>query len=173
MSEEQSYMYNSFSRWWSYLIVSWNNHCVIISKFGVNLVRIFPHLDWIRSHSLSLSVFSLNAGKYGPEYLRIRYFRSKSYLKFPNKRNDMQLNKYTNYHVTVKSHLPVYLHNSVHSKCCLLKRQPFMQLVLQLCLIRSVDRTIPFSIDFHRHSLLLTHFRPMFQLFRNQVVGFY
>ena len=73
----------------------------------------------------------------------------------------MQLNKYTNYHVTVKSHLPVYLHNSVHSKCCLLKWQPFMQLVLQLCLIRSVDRTIPFSIDFHRHSLLLTHFRPM------------
>ena len=30
------------------------------------LVRIFPHLDWIRSGTKYLSVFSSNAGKYGP-----------------------------------------------------------------------------------------------------------
>ena len=33
------------------------------------MVRIFPHSDWIRRDTkyLSVSVFSLNAGKYGPE----------------------------------------------------------------------------------------------------------
>ena len=31
------------------------------------LVRIFPHLDWIRRDTPYLSVFSPNAGKYGPE----------------------------------------------------------------------------------------------------------
>ena len=31
------------------------------------LVRIFPHLDWIRRDTSYLSVFSPNAGKYGPE----------------------------------------------------------------------------------------------------------
>ena len=30
------------------------------------LVRIFPHLDWIRRDTLYLSVFSPNEGKYGP-----------------------------------------------------------------------------------------------------------
>ena len=35
------------------------------------LVRIFPHLDWIRRDTKYLSVFSLNAGKCGPEKLRI------------------------------------------------------------------------------------------------------
>ena len=34
-----------------------------VSVFGVSLLRIFPHSDWIRY----LSVFSPNAGKYGPE----------------------------------------------------------------------------------------------------------
>ena len=34
-----------------------------VSKYGVFLVRIFPHTDW--QHGLS--VFSPNAGKYGPE----------------------------------------------------------------------------------------------------------
>ena len=32
--------------------------------FGVFLVRIFPHLDWIRRDTPYLSVFSPNAGKY-------------------------------------------------------------------------------------------------------------
>ena len=31
------------------------------------LVRIFPHSDWIRRDTEYLSVFSPNAGKYGPE----------------------------------------------------------------------------------------------------------
>ena len=31
------------------------------------VVRIFPHLDWIRRDTLYLSVFSPNAGKYGEE----------------------------------------------------------------------------------------------------------
>ena len=35
--------------------------------FGVNLVRIFPHLDWMPRYTPYLSVFSPNAGKYGPE----------------------------------------------------------------------------------------------------------
>ena len=37
-----------------------------VSVFEVFLVRIFPHLDWIRSDTPHLSVFSPNAGKYGP-----------------------------------------------------------------------------------------------------------
>ena len=31
------------------------------------VARIFPHLDWIRRDTMYLSVFSPNAGKYGPE----------------------------------------------------------------------------------------------------------
>ena len=43
-----------------------------VSIFGDFLVRIFPHLDWIRRDASYLSVFSPNAGKYGPELLRIQ-----------------------------------------------------------------------------------------------------
>ena len=41
--------------------------CVVwnASKYEVFLVRIFPHSDWIRRDTKYLSVFSLNAGKYG------------------------------------------------------------------------------------------------------------
>ena len=35
------------------------------------LVRIFPNSDWIRRDTSYLSLFSTNAGKYGPEKLRI------------------------------------------------------------------------------------------------------
>ena len=42
------------------------------SAFGVILVRIFPHLNWIQRETPHLSVFSPNAGKYWPEKLRIR-----------------------------------------------------------------------------------------------------
>ena len=38
-----------------------------VSAFGVILVGIFPHSDWIRRDTEYLSVFSPNAGKYGPE----------------------------------------------------------------------------------------------------------
>ena len=40
--------------------------------FGVILVRIFPHLDWIPRDTSYLSVFSSNAGKCWPEQLGIR-----------------------------------------------------------------------------------------------------
>ena len=43
-----------------------------VSVFGVFLVRNFLHSDWIRRGTVYLSVFSLNARKYGPEKLRIR-----------------------------------------------------------------------------------------------------
>ena len=42
-----------------------------MSVFGVFLVRIFPHSDWIRKDTEYLSVFSQNAGKDGSEKLRI------------------------------------------------------------------------------------------------------
>ena len=42
-----------------------------VSVFGVILVRIFPHADWIRRDTLNLSIFSPNAGKYGSEQLWI------------------------------------------------------------------------------------------------------
>ena len=44
------------------LITAWH-----VSVFAVFLVRIFPHSDWIRRDTSYLSVFSPNAGKYGPE----------------------------------------------------------------------------------------------------------
>ena len=40
--------------------------------FGVFLIRIFPHSDWMRRDASYLSVFSETAGKYGPEEFRIR-----------------------------------------------------------------------------------------------------
>ena len=42
-------------------------HCVKVSIFGVTLVYIFPHLDWMRRDMEYLSVFSPNGVKYGPE----------------------------------------------------------------------------------------------------------
>ena len=53
-----------------------------VSVFGVILVRIFSHLDWIRRNTEYLSVFSLNAGKYGPEWLRVRTLFMQCYLKY-------------------------------------------------------------------------------------------
>ena len=57
-----------------------------VSIFGVFLVRIFPHSDWIRWDTLSKfspnSVFSPNAGKYGPEKLQIRTLFTQWYLTF-------------------------------------------------------------------------------------------
>ena len=45
-----------------------------VSVFGVILARIFPHSDWMRRDTSYISVFSPNAGKYGPEELRLRTF---------------------------------------------------------------------------------------------------
>ena len=49
-----------------YIITAWE-----VSIFGVFLVRIFPDSDWIHRDTSYLSVFSPNAGKSGPEKLRI------------------------------------------------------------------------------------------------------
>ena len=38
-----------------------------VSILGIILVRIFPHLDWIRRDIPCLSVYSSNVGKCGPE----------------------------------------------------------------------------------------------------------
>ena len=43
-----------------------------VSVFGVILVSIFSHLDWMRRDTENLSVFSPNAGKCRSELLRIR-----------------------------------------------------------------------------------------------------
>ena len=45
-----------------------------LSAFRVFLIRIFPHLDRMRRNLSYLTVFSPNAGKYGPEKLWIRTF---------------------------------------------------------------------------------------------------
>ena len=49
------------------LVTTWK-----MSVFGVFLVRIFPHSDWIRTDMEHLFAFTPNAGKYGPKKLRIR-----------------------------------------------------------------------------------------------------
>ena len=41
------------------------------TALGVFLIHIFPHSNRIRRYTEYLSVFSLNAGKYGPEKIRI------------------------------------------------------------------------------------------------------
>ena len=50
-----------------YLFIAWK-----VSVFGVFLVRIFPHSDWIRRDTEYLFLFSLNAGKHRPRKLRIQ-----------------------------------------------------------------------------------------------------
>ena len=54
------------------VLLCYINHCRYcslrkMSVFGVILVHIFPHSNWIRGDTECLSVFSPNAGKYGPE----------------------------------------------------------------------------------------------------------
>ena len=44
------------------------------SVFGVFLVRIFSHSDWIGRDTPYLSIFSPNAGKYGPENSEYGHF---------------------------------------------------------------------------------------------------
>ena len=47
--------------------ISDDNTAWEVNVFGVFLVCIFSYLDVIRRDTLYLSIFSLNAGKYGPE----------------------------------------------------------------------------------------------------------
>ena len=51
-----------------------------MSVFVVFLVRIFPHLDLIRGDPLYFFVSNPNAGKYGPEKLRIRILFMQCYI---------------------------------------------------------------------------------------------
>ena len=46
----------------------------IVSVFGIFLVRIFPHSDWIWKDSPYLSIFSPNAGNKGPENSECGHF---------------------------------------------------------------------------------------------------
>ena len=62
---------------WNEVLTTWN-----VSVFGVFLVLIFPHSDWIRRDTLYLSVFSPNAGKYGPEKFRIRTLFTRQLLNY-------------------------------------------------------------------------------------------
>ena len=50
--------------------------------FGVFLVRIFPHSDWMWRDKKYLSVFSRNAGKNGTEKLRIWILFTQCYSKY-------------------------------------------------------------------------------------------
>ena len=43
-----------------------------MSVFRVIVVRIWPNLDWIRRNTSYLFVFRTNAGKFGPEWLRMQ-----------------------------------------------------------------------------------------------------
>ena len=58
------------------VVISWDFdgvvHCVKMSVFGVFVVLIFSHSDWIWRDTKYLSVLSPNAGKYGPGKPRIR-----------------------------------------------------------------------------------------------------
>ena len=61
-----------------HLVVKWKdikkgikrNNAWKVSVFGIFMVHFFPHSGWIRS---------LNAGKYGPEKLRIQTFFTRGY----------------------------------------------------------------------------------------------
>ena len=44
-----------------------SNTALIVSLFGIFLVRIFPHSEWIQRDTGYLSVFGPNAEKYGPK----------------------------------------------------------------------------------------------------------
>ena len=64
-----------------------------VSVFGLFLVRIFLHSDWIRRDTENLSVFTPYTGKYGPEKLRIRalfmqckFFKLLIYFSFSGSR---------------------------------------------------------------------------------------
>ena len=110
------------------------------------MVRIFPHSDWIRRDAKYLSVFSPNAGKYGPEitpdldtfhavhilYLYIIYcinnIRSTILLQylvripysfFASSRIKNIVILFTQLRIPVKINIQSYF-GSVSSACCLL-----------------------------------------------------
>ena len=69
-----------------WLTLLWEHLCTYyiawkLVVFGVFLVRIFPHWDWIRRDNPFLPVFSPNAGKYRPEKLQIPPLFTQSYFR--------------------------------------------------------------------------------------------
>ena len=84
-------------------------------------------------------------------------------------------------HFIFESRSPLHPHNSVHFKFCFLERQRFMQLVLQLHLLSSLQAwdtsvnvvqigSIPFLLSSHPHSLMLTLSRRRPLSYRNQSI---
>ena len=75
----------------------WSDTTWKASVFGAILVLIFPNLDWVRRDTEYLSVFSPNAGKYGPEWLQIRtlFTQCETFRNFSKvlARNKKQTNK--------------------------------------------------------------------------------
>ena len=68
-----------------WLTLLWEHLCTYyiawkLVVFGVFLVRIFPHWDWIRRDNPFLPAFSPNAGKYRPEKLQIPPLFTQSYF---------------------------------------------------------------------------------------------
>ena len=61
---------------------SWIIHYIAwkVSVIGVFVVLISPQSDWIWKDTPYLSVFSPNAGKYGPEKLQIRTLSTQYYI---------------------------------------------------------------------------------------------
>ena len=66
---------------WRILINVWK-----VFVFGVLLVRIFPHSEWVRRETEYFSVFSPTVGEYGPEKLRIRTLFTKWIMLFSFKK---------------------------------------------------------------------------------------
>ena len=69
LNKNEWLLFNSFR--WSLIDLVWSTTWKV-PVFGVFLVRIFPHSDWIRRDTPYLSVFSPNPEKYRPEKLWIR-----------------------------------------------------------------------------------------------------
>ena len=63
----------NYTSWYLGVVFSGESNTALeVSVLGVILFRIFPHSDWMRRDSPYLSVFSPNAGKYGPKKLAIQ-----------------------------------------------------------------------------------------------------
>ena len=95
-----------------------------------SLVRIFPHSDWIRRDREYLSVFSQNAGKCRPEWLRIRTLLRKE--------NSTQI---------VTQHVPVWLFEDPSLLTCMTWSQSFLCENLTMILLLLFMRRWHFSIS--------------------------
>ena len=73
-----------------------------VSVFGVILVRIFPHSDWIQRYTLYLSLFSPKARKYEPEWLRIRTLFTQWYIKKTKGKKLKTIDPSQFYHLSLK-----------------------------------------------------------------------